>query len=93
MCLRVLLDGARTHERTGEIESGGRVAPFLVPDVKRLERFFYWTMVHEAHGLEILLKFLLAYEIKVRPIPNRSDVAERLTLDWRRFNAAQVELL
>lgn len=52
--VRLLLAGERTQEEDGEIESGQRVAPFIIDDAERASGIFYDFIVATPQMMELL---------------------------------------
>ena len=74
--LRILLDGARTQEKIGELEEGRRVAPFLLDEREVLNSFFYETFLLRAEIMLLTVRILLTYvlgEKNLGSIPSELD--------------------
>lgn len=56
--------------------------PHVRHEEERLERLFSRTMVHEALLMEPLVRSLLAYQLKLRPLPERPQVWRRLIQNY-----------
>lgn len=64
--LRILADGARTQEKSGELEQGDRVAPFLLDELEVLESFFYETFIFRGEIMLLTVRILLTYVLGER---------------------------
>jgi hypothetical protein len=71
--LRILLSGARTEQSDLEDHSRLSPAPFLNDDPSALLKLFHRTMMLEAMMLSTVIKFVLAYTLKVIPVPKHGQ--------------------
>lgn len=85
--VRLLLDGARTQETDEEIRAMKAMAPFLIHSQTTLDRIVYNTMVHEATLMMAIVRILLAYVLKLRPVPDvPAEVVALVAEQWSHNN-------
>jgi hypothetical protein len=81
MTVRLLMDGARTQETQEEVQSGTRIAPFLVDDLHNIKNVYFQQIVHQASSLYSLGTFIFnsTYREHKRDHSAPSDFVYKIT--------------